>query len=92
MLAEKSDWWFHVKNAPGSHVVMKCAPGEDPPAEDFNEAIATAARYSSLRDSADIPVDYTLVKNIKKPPGGRPGYVTYSTNYTAYHKPDRDRD
>lgn len=92
VLAEKSDWWFHVKNAPGSHVVMKCAPGEDPPAEDFNEAIATAARYSSLRDSADIPVDYTLVKNIKKPPGGRPGYVTYSTNYTAYHKPDRDRD
>ena len=89
VLAEKSDWWFHVKNAPGSHVIMKCSADEDPPAEDFNEAIALAAKYSGLRDSADIPVDYTRVRNIKKPPGSRPGYVTYSTNYTAYYKPEK---
>ncbi len=73
------DMWFHVKNAPGSHVVLKlreagCA-AED---SDLETAAALAAFYSSQRAGSKVDVDYTPVKNVKKIPGGRPGMVTYS--------------
>lgn len=91
-VAEKLDYWFHVKNAPGSHVVMVCAGLPEPPAEDFTEAATIAATNSSLAEGGgkNIPVDYTLVKNIKKPPASKPGYVTYATNYAAYVTPNAD--
>lgn len=86
-LAEKSDYWFHVKNQPGSHVVMFCA-GEEPSEVDFTEAAMIAAYHSKASEGVNVPVDYTLIKNIKKPSGSKPGFVTYSTNYTAYVTPD----
>lgn len=82
-LAGKLDLWFHVKGAPGSHVVLICN-GEEPSEQDYTEAAVLAATYSGANGSGQIPVDYTRVKNIKKPPASKPGYVTYSTNYTAY--------
>ena len=82
-LAGKLDLWFHVKGAPGSHVVLICN-GEEPSEQDYTEAAVLAATYSGAKGSGQIPVDYTRVKNIKKPPAAKPGYVTYSTNYTAY--------
>ncbi len=88
-IAAKLDFWFHVKNAPGSHVVLMCN-GEEPDAKDFTEAANIAACYSKLADGERVAVDYTLVKNVKKPSGAKPGYVIYSTNYTAYVTPDRD--
>ena len=81
-LASKLDLWFHVKGAPGSHVVLICS-GEEPSEKDYTEAATIAATYSSL-EGGQIAVDYTRVKNVKKPPAAKPGYVTYSTNYTAY--------
>lgn len=81
-LASKLDLWFHVKGAPGSHVVLICN-GEEPSEKDYTEAATIAATYSSL-EGGQIAVDYTRVKNVKKPPAAKPGYVTYSTNYTAY--------
>lgn len=89
-VAEKLDYWFHVKNAPGSHVVLFCSGLPEPPAEDFTEAAVIAATNSSLAEGGgkNITVDYTLVKNIKKPPASKPGYVTYATNYAAYVTPD----
>ena len=81
-LASKLDLWFHVKGAPGSHVVMICN-GDEPSEKDYTEAATIAATYSSL-EGGQIAVDYTRVKNVKKPPAAKPGYVTYSTNYTAY--------
>ena len=89
-LADKYDWWFHVKNRPGSHVVM--LPLDDEPSEsDFTQAAQIAAFYSKAGDSASsTAVDYTLIKNIKKPSGSKPGYVTYATNWTAYVTPDED--
>ncbi len=91
-VAEKMDYWFHVKNSPGSHVVLVCAGLPEPPAEDFTEAAIIAATNSSLSEGGakNITVDYTLVKNIKKPPASKPGFVTYSTNYAAYVTPDRE--
>lgn len=90
-IAEGSDYWFHVKGAAGSHVIMLCGHDEDPPEIDFTEAAMIAAVNSSQRDGVNVPVDYTRVKNIKKPTGSKPGYVTYKTNWTAYVTPDASR-
>ena len=81
--AGKLDLWFHVKGCPGSHAVLLC-DGEEPSERDYTEAATIAATYSKAADGGLVPVDYTRVKNVKKPPAAKPGYVTYSTNYTAY--------
>lgn len=87
--AAKSDWWFHVKNAPGSHVVMLC-DRDEPSEQDFTEAAMIAAVNSSLSEAKHIAVDYTQVRNLKKPSGAHPGFVIYHTNYSAYVSPNRD--
>jgi predicted ribosome quality control (RQC) complex YloA/Tae2 family protein len=88
--AEKGDLWFHVKDLPGSHVILLCG-GEEPSEEDYTEACGVAAYYSQA--TADlVAVDYTRVKNIKKPPGSKPGFVTYKTNYTAYVRPMKGKE
>ncbi len=88
-LAEKSDYWYHAKGVPGSHVLMK-TNGEEPPALDMTEAAEIAA-FNSTAEGNNIPVDYALAKFIKKPASGKPGLVIYHTNYTAYVTPDPER-
>ena len=84
-VAEKHDIWFHTKDIPGSHVIMLTG-GEEPSERDYTEAAALAAYYSKATQDL-VAVDYTAVKNIKKPQGAKPGFVIYKTNYTAYVKP-----
>ena len=84
-IAEKDDIWFHVKDIPGSHVIM-VTDGEEPGEVDYTEAAALAAYYSKATGD-NVAVDYTKVKNIKKPQGAKPGFVIYKTNYTAYVSP-----
>ncbi len=86
-LAGKNDLWFHVKGIPGSHVVLFC-DGEEPPAEDFTQAAVIAAVYSKAPRGQKVAVDYTRVKNLKKPPASKPGFVVFSSNYTAFVLPD----
>ena len=88
-LAEKSDYWFHAKNVPGSHVVMVCN-GEEPDAQDFTEAAEIAA-INSKAEGENIAVDYAFAKSIKKPAGSKPGFVIYHTNWTAYVTPNREK-
>lgn len=88
-IAEKGDFWFHAKNMPGSHVVMLCDGLEEPPALDFTEAATIAATHSKAGDKAIVEVDYSLIKNIKKPAGSKPGFVIYHTNYSANVAPDK---
>ncbi len=88
--AEKGDWWFHAKGCPGSHVIMECAGLEEPPAEDFTDACMIAAVYSKASDSPVCDVDYTTVKQVKKPPESKPGYVIYHTNWSATVPVDRE--
>ncbi|MBE6541409.1 MAG: fibronectin/fibrinogen-binding protein [Ruminococcaceae bacterium] len=91
-LASRADWWFHVKNQPGSHVVLECKDGEDEPLERaFTEAAEIAAYNSKAKGGVMIPVDYTKVAKVKKPAGAKPGFVTYTTNWTAYVTPDEER-
>ena len=86
-LAAKQDYWFHVKNQPGSHCVM-FTEGEEPSERDFTEAAMIAAHYSKASEGVNVAVDYTLIRNIRKPNASKPGFVTYNTNYTAYVTPD----
>lgn len=90
-LAEKSDWWFHVKGGAGSHVIMRCEPDEDPDARDFTEAAQAAAFFSDEKASANVAVDYTLAKFVKKPSGSAPGHVIYTDYYTAYVNPEKPK-
>ena len=86
--ASNDDIWFHVKDLPGSHVIL-VTDGKEPSDRDYTEAAGIAAGYSKA--TADlVAVDYTRVKNIKKPSGSKPGFVTYKTNYTAYVKPIKE--
>ena len=85
-LAEKHDYWFHVKNMPGSHVLL-VTEGREPTDLDFTRAAEVAAYYSKA-EGANIAVDYTLAKNVKKVASGKPGLVIYHTNWTAYVTPD----
>ncbi len=89
-LAEKEDWWFHVKNQPGSHVVMQCPKGEEPSEFDFTEAATIAACNSKASEGAAVDVDYTKIRFVKKPPAAKPGYVIYHTNYSARVAPDAE--
>ncbi len=89
-LAGKNDYWFHVKNLPGSHAVMLCS-GEEPNASDFTEAAEIAAYFSKGADGQNVEVDYTLVRNVKKPAGGKPGLVIYHTNWSCVVTPDAEK-
>jgi len=79
--AENQDLWFHVKKAPGSHVIVK-TEGREVPDGTYEEAASLAVYYSSLRSSGRAEVDYIEKKQVKKPAGGKPGFVIYHTNYS----------
>ena len=89
-LADRNDYWFHAKGVPGSHVVM-VTNGEEPDAQDFTDAASIAAHYSKAAGGAQIPVDYLLVRHVRKVPGAKPGFVTYHTNWTAYVTPEAEK-
>ena len=85
--ARGNDVWFHTKNIPGSHVIV-CTEGRTPPDRTLEQAAILAALHSRAAGSAMVPVDYTAVRNVKKPAGAKPGMVIYETNQTAYVTPD----
>ena len=79
--ASGSDWWFHAKGVPGSHVILK-SMGREIPDRAFEEAGRLAAYYSKSRGGDKVEIDYVEKKHVKKPGGGRPGFVVYYTNYS----------
>ena len=85
--AQGNDWWFHAKQMPGSHVVVK-TNGQEMTDRAFEEAGNLAAYYSDGKDSSKVEIDYLQRKNVKKPSGANPGYVIYYTNYSLTAKPD----
>lgn len=86
-MASNSDWWFHAKKIPGSHVVVK-AQGKELPDSVFEDAAALAAYYSKNRASTKVEVDYVQKREVKKPNGAKPGFVVYYTNYSMVARPD----
>lgn len=79
--ADGNDYWFHAKNLPGSHVILKAA-GKEIPDRTFEEAAQLAAHFSKAEGAAKVEVDYVQRKQLKKPAGSKPGYVIYHTNYS----------
>lgn len=80
--ASGNDWWFHAKGVPGSHVIVKAEGAEELPDSTFEEAGRLAGYYSQNRGNEKVEIDYVQKKQIKKPKGGRPGFVVYYTNYS----------
>ena len=89
-LSEKHDLWFHTKGIHGSHVILKLS-GRDATDTAITEAAEIAAYNSKGKDSSGVPVDYTEVKNVKKPSGAKPGMVIYTTNNTIYVTPEASK-
>jgi predicted ribosome quality control (RQC) complex YloA/Tae2 family protein len=87
-LAGSSDTWLHTKDIPGSHVVIKSTAFGDTTLE---EAAQLAAYFSQARESSQVPVDYTLIRHVRKPSGAKPGYVIYDHQKTVFVTPDEQR-
>ncbi|MGR3763801.1 Rqc2 family fibronectin-binding protein [Rossellomorea sp. NS-SX7] len=85
--AGKDDIWLHTKDIPGSHVVIKST---EPSEQTIKEAANIAAYFSKARESGSVPVDFTAVKQVKKPKGAKPGFVIYEGQQTVYVTPDLD--
>lgn len=83
--AHNNDIWMHIKNIPGSHIIIKNM-GEIPDST-LLEGATLAAYYSKAKNSTKVPIDYTEIRNVKKMAKGKPGMVTYSTNKTIYVDP-----
>lgn len=87
-LASSSDTWLHTKDIPGSHVVIRSTEFGDSTLE---EAAMLAAYYSQAKSSSLVPVDYTLIRHVKKPSGAKPGFVIYDHQKTVFITPDEQR-
>lgn len=84
--AAKTDLWFHTKNVPGSHTILVCS-GKEVTDDDIIFAATLAAQNSKAASSSNVAVDYTYVKNVKKPSGAKPGMVIYTTYSTVFVNP-----
>ena len=78
-LANKEDIWLHVKDAHGSHVILR-TENKIPSQDTINKCARLAKEYSKSSESSNVPVDYTFVKFVKKPSGSKPGMVIYTNN------------
>jgi predicted ribosome quality control (RQC) complex YloA/Tae2 family protein len=86
-VARRDDVWLHTKDIPGSHVVIRST---EPTEETINQAATIAAYFSKARHSGSVPVDYTKVRNVKKPSGAKPGFVIYEQQQTIYVTPNEE--
>lgn len=90
-MAFSTDIWLHTKIIPGSHTIIRTNQNPDNvPNNTILEAATIAAYFSKAQSSSGVPVDYTQIKNVKKPNGAKPGLVIYETNNTVYVTPDKD--
>ncbi|MCX7658458.1 MAG: NFACT family protein [Oscillospiraceae bacterium] len=87
--AKNNDIWLHTHDIAGSHVII-VTDGKNPPDRTIEEAAIIAACNSKARNSSQVPVDYTLVKYVKKPSGAKPGMVIFTNNKTAFVTPDME--
>ncbi|MFJ5765226.1 NFACT family protein [Lysinibacillus sp. NPDC093210] len=84
-IAKRTDVWLHTKDIPGSHVVIHTNEPDD---TTLREAATLAAYFSKARDSSSVPVDYTEIRQVKKPNGAKPGFVIYFEQKTLFIDPD----
>lgn len=85
-IANKNDIWLHVKDIPGSHVIIR---DSDPDEQTLLEAAQLAAYFSKGRNSDNVPVDYLPAKRLHKPNGAKPGFVAFTGQKTLYVTPHK---
>ena len=83
------DMWLHMQKHAGSHTVI-VADRKEITETAIYEAACIAAYHSKAKNSSSVPVDYTLIKNVKKPTGSKPGKVIYNTYNTIYVTPTKE--
>ena len=81
--AQKTDLWFHTKDIHGSHVILK-NPSQNINDDILNKCAQIAVKHSKAKNSSNVPVDYCLVKFVKKPNNAKPGMVIYTDYKTIY--------
>ncbi|MGK9181075.1 NFACT family protein [Priestia filamentosa] len=86
-VAGRDELWFHTKDIPGSHVVIR---DTNPSEEAIREAAHLAAYFSKAKQSSSVPVDYTKVRHVKKPSGSKPGFVIYEQQQTVFVTPSEE--
>ena len=85
--AKPNDLWLHIKDGPGSHVIIKSIDGAPISEEITLEGAMLAAYHSSGKMSSHVPIDYTYKKYVKKVPNAKPGMVIYTNFKTLYVTP-----
>jgi len=85
--ARATDLWLHTQRIPGSHTII-LAEGREVPKTTIEQACVIAAYNSKARDSGKVPVDFTPIRNVKKPGGAKPGMVIYDHYQTVIVDPD----
>ncbi len=88
-IARRTDWWLHTQKVHGSHVILRCE-GQEPSALALEQAASLAVTYSQGRDGGKIPVDCTMVRNVRKPSGAMPGKVIYTEYRTMLAQGEED--
>ena len=86
-LARRTDYWLHTQRVHGSHVILRCE-GQEPDEASLEQAASIAAYYSQGREAGKIPVDYTMVRFVRKPSGSLPGKVIYTDYHTILAEAD----
>lgn len=86
-VAARDEIWLHTKDIPGSHVVIR---SRTPQEKTIIEAAELAAYFSKARTSSSVPVDFTLVRHVKKPSGAKPGFVIYDHQQTVFVTPTEE--
>ena len=86
-LARRHEWWFHAKDMPGSHVLVR-SDADELSETTIRTAAQLAAYFSKGRLSSSVPIDYTRVRHVKKIPAAHLGLVTYENQKTIYIDPD----
>lgn len=85
--ARRTDYWLHVQKVHGSHVIIRC-DGTEPPERTIEQAAELAAFYSQNREAGKTAVDYTMIRNVRKPAGALPGKVIYTDYSTVLVQPE----
>lgn len=87
--AAPTDLWLHVRDIPGSHVILRTG-GAAPSEETLHLAAQIAAHFSKARGSSTVPVDYTAIRFVKKPSGSVPGFVRFTHEKTLFVTEDEE--
>ena len=88
-IARRTDYWLHTQKIHGSHVILRC-DGLEPPERSIVQAASVAAYYSQGRSAGKIPVDYTMVRFVRKPSESLPGKVIYTDFSTVIAESDEE--